>query len=136
VSTLVDTDLRTAIDLHRFWLHKTMHLRSGLTRATDGRDGEHWVGVHNGTEASVIWSIAREDDSHLWLHASLVLRGRLPGYESLCWLRDAFVGPDRIAYQVFAPADEHINIHAGALHLWAPLEHRPTPDFTRGTGSI
>lgn len=63
-----------------------------------------------------------------WVHASISHPDRLPHYELLKALHEAaFAGP---AYQVFAPAAEHVNIHPWALHLWGRLDGaRALPDF-------
>lgn len=71
-----------------------------------------------------------------WVHASISRIDRIPSYGDLKMLHDA-VYRDGWAYQVFAPAAEHVNIHATALHLFGRLDGAPTlPDFTYGTGSI
>lgn len=53
-----------------------------------------------------------------WLHASIAWRDRDPTYADLVALKAATFGPDRVAYQVFAVAGEHVSIHDHALHLW------------------
>lgn len=64
-----------------------------------------------------------------WLHVSASGRGRVPSYAELAEIKRVFVGRDRLALQLFPPAAEHVNIHPHVLHLWAPLDHRPVPDF-------
>lgn len=72
-------------------------------------------------------------DETEWIHASMVVEApALPTYEDLCLLKRAVWGDVGEAYQVFAPADEHVNIHAGALHLWGRADgRRVLPAFGR-----
>lgn len=82
-------------------------------------------------DGAVIVSTGWHDGAE-WIHASMTREGRTPSYEDLTLLHRAAFGPDRWAYQVFAPADQHINIHANALHLWGRLDGaRALPDFGR-----
>ena len=70
-----------------------------------------------------------DDVFRMWIHASMVLKGGVPQYEDLTWMRSVVFG-DGWSYQVFAPPDQHINIHANALHLWGPADgKRRLPDF-------
>jgi hypothetical protein len=62
------------------------------------------------------------DDSD-WIHASMSWADRLPDYDDLVRLHKA-VWPDGYAYQVFAPPQDHINIHPNALHLWGRPDGR------------
>jgi hypothetical protein len=72
-----------------------------------------------------------------WLHASIAFAERMPTYEHLKLLKEATFGPSRVAYMVFPIADQHVNIHEYALHLWGKANGAAVlPDFTRGTGSI
>lgn len=64
-----------------------------------------------------------------WMHASLSLQDQMPTYDDLVLLHKA-VWPDGWAYQVFAPPEHHINIHAYALHLWGRPDGRAElPNF-------
>jgi hypothetical protein len=75
-------------------------------------------------------------DEHEWVHASMTGAEDVPTYAELGILRQAVYG-DGWAYQVFAPADQHVNIHQRALHLFGRLDGKPAlPDFTFGSGSI
>ena len=103
-------------------------------RLERSEDGEAWQ-----TDAGlrVIWSIATEEDGRPWLHVSASRADRRPSYSDLARVKELFIGPERAAYSVWAPASEHVNIHPNCLHLWAPLSGgSPLPDFTRGGGSI
>lgn len=102
-------------------------------RVGHGEDGECW----QSSDLRVIWSIAAENDDRLWMHVSVSRPTRIPSYSDMTRVKDLFIGPDRVAYTVLAPASQHVNIHPNCLHLWAPLEgDPPLPDFSRGTGSI
>lgn len=65
-----------------------------------------------------------------WLHASMSRREGVPTYEDLVLLHRAVWGETGYAYQVFAPTQDHVNIHPNALHLWGRLDGaRVLPDF-------
>lgn len=72
---------------------------------------------------------ADEFDGQEWIHASMSRADQVPTYEDLVLLHKAAFG-DGWAYQVFAPAEHHINIHAYVLHLWGRADGKPTmPNF-------
>lgn len=73
-----------------------------------------------------------------WLHASLAWAQEMPSYEDLQLLHRAVFGRRRYAYQVFAPAQQHIDgsvrdglpAHEHALHLWGEVSGRAVlPEF-------
>jgi hypothetical protein len=98
-----------------------------------GIDG--WLFDHVGGARRVIVTCAPHDDGHEWVHAS-ISAAAMPTYDDLVMMHAAVFG-DAWAYQVFAPAAEHVNIHERALHLFGRLDGAPVlPDFTMGTGSI
>jgi hypothetical protein len=72
-------------------------------------------------------------DGTIWLHASICAHpddAGVPAYEELAALRYAVWGENGWAFQVFAPAANHINIRSNALHLWGRLDgERIHPDF-------
>lgn len=64
-----------------------------------------------------------------WWHASISAPDEMPTYRDLCYLHAAVFG-DGYAYQVFAPAAVHVNIHPHALHLWGRADGRAAlPEF-------
>jgi hypothetical protein len=82
-----------------------------------------------GAEGSVIVTQADWHNEE-WLHASMAFEARVPTYDELVILHEAVFGPKRTAYQVFAAADRHVNIHAHALHLWGRADGTlELPDF-------
>lgn len=79
---------------------------------------------------SVIVSQAEHDDGVAWIHASIAFRTDTPTYTELALLHRAVFGRRRWAYQVFAPEDDHVNIHEHALHLWGRADGQPCmPNF-------
>ena len=84
-----------------------------------------------GRKFTLIVSIARYDGLP-WLHASMAGPGRVPTWQEMADLKAWVVGSEGIAYQVMPPTSEYVNDHPFVLHLWAPLGHRPTPDFRHG----
>lgn len=100
-----------------------------------GEDGDMW---ETRTQSMrVIWSIAEELDLRVWMHVSVSRPLLLPSYGDMKRVKRMFIGAERMAYSVWAPEAEHVNIHARALHLWSPLtDGLPLPDFTRGRGTI
>ncbi|MCW2757013.1 MAG: hypothetical protein JWO46_759, partial [Nocardioidaceae bacterium] len=50
--------------------------------------------------------------------------------DDLVYLHHAVWGSTGWSYQVFAPAEDHVNIHSFALHLWGHLDGSPAlPNF-------
>lgn len=74
-------------------------------------------------------------DGHIWIHASISRRDRVPSYDDLCMLKNVVFGPNRICAQVFECEKNHVNIHPFCLHLWGPNMESvwPLPRFTEGT---
>lgn len=74
-------------------------------------------------------------DGSLWAHlsASAMAAKRVPSWDELRWCKEYFLG-DRKAVQILPPRAEYVNINPHVLHLYAPLERDPLPDF-RGTDS-
>lgn len=70
-------------------------------------------------------------DAELWAHLSVSVHrpvARVPTWDELRWCKDVFIG-DRKAITVFPIRDEYVNHHPHVLHLFAPLERDPLPDF-------
>lgn len=106
----------------------------GISRPTEfGPDG--WYFVSENPKRSIIISAYAEDDGTEWAHASVAAIDSLPTYSDLVALHEAVWG-EGYAYQCFVPAEQHVNIHENALHLWGRLDGKPVlPEF--GTeGSI
>lgn len=91
-----------------------------------GPDG--WCLAHINRSTSVIVTAA-EFDGVEYVHASVADRNQMPTYDDLVLLHRAVFG-DGYAYQVFAPRDQHVNIHQHALHLWGRSDGKPVlPEF-------
>lgn len=71
----------------------------------------------------------------LWAHLSVsaMAAKRVPNWDELRWCKEYFLG-DRKAVQVLPPRAEYVNLNPHVLHLYAPLERDPLPDF-RGIDS-
>lgn len=87
-------------------------------------------------DARIIATVAEHpDDPREWLHASISHPDRLPTYEELVLLHRAFFRGGW-AYQVFAPAASHVDLHPFALHLWGLLDGSPVLPNFGALGSI
>ena len=74
--------------------------------------------------------MGRSNDHSLWLHASVSRLNEIPSYDDLQIMYRAVWGEHGWAYQVFAPLEAHVNIHANALHLWGRLDGKQElPNF-------
>ena len=79
----------------------------------------------------VLVSEARELDGKVWLHVSVSLSDRLPSWDQLKQVKDAFVGEERNALQVLPKKSEYVNHHPYVLHLFWCSDGDVTPDFRR-----
>jgi hypothetical protein len=70
-------------------------------------------------------------DSRRWLHVSCSLPDRLPSWEQLQAVKDAFVGEEHTALQVLPPKAQHFSHHPYCLHLWHAVDGSVVPDFRR-----
>lgn len=85
---------------------------------------------------SIIVSAAWMDGAE-WIHTSIAYSDHttMPTYADLKLLHAAVFG-EGYAYQVFAPPNQNVNIHATALHLWGRSDGKPVlPEFG-GLGTI
>lgn len=91
-----------------------------------GPDG--WRYPSKEYHGSIIVTVADWDGVE-WVHASISYRNRMPEYADMVRLHHA-VFHDGWAYEVFAPAEHHINIAEHARHLWGRLDKQPVlPNF-------
>lgn len=99
-----------------------------------GPDG--WRMTHLLGNGSVIVTTSDvPGDPHEWTHASISWTDHLPTYYDIDMLKRAVWGDTGYAYQVFVPADQHVNIHEYALHLWGRADGSPVlPEFTKLAG--
>jgi len=117
-------------------VHRAVHVLSFLARSIGRpeRFGEcgFTLRLYDSSgvcKGSVIVTQADHDGAE-WIHASITREATMPTYADLARLHEAVFGPQRYAYQVFASADRHVNIHARALHLWGRADGKNLlPDF-------
>jgi hypothetical protein len=116
----MSVDLR-ATDGELLWMraHRPDPIPTDWRLRQDGLDGAAYQRTDG---LLVILSGNRETDGRRWLHVSCSYRNRLPTWDDLRAVKDAFVGPDRYACQVFPPRDRYVNIGPFVLHLWSPLD--------------
>lgn len=92
-----------------------------------GPDG--WVFLNGALRLSMIVSVA-DHDGQEWVHASMAGVAWLPGYEEMVMMHNAVWGGTGYSYEVYAPADKHVDIHHFARHLWGRLDGQPVlPEF-------
>jgi hypothetical protein len=94
-----------------------------------GPDGYRYTNQRR--QLSVIAARAEHDGAE-WVHASIAHSFRMPTWDELVAVKEALVGPDRHAYQVFPPREQWVSVHPNCLHVWALAEGddgRVLPDF-------
>lgn len=103
-------------------LRKVLGRDDWLAPKPFGLDG--WSLLSREPGASIIVSVGPVGfgpDQREWIHASISRDDRMPSYDDLALLHRA-VFRDGWAYQVFAPSEHHVNLHAHALHLWGLVD--------------
>ncbi len=122
-----------ASTLNALQIRRLLGRSNWTTPAPFGPDGWRLQRL-DGTGSVIVTSA--DHDGEMWVHASIAHPSETPSYDDLKALHAAVFGAGW-AYQVFAPASDHVNIHHHALHLFGRLDGTPVlPDFTEGTGSI
>lgn len=119
--------------MHWFDEYRPRVLPAGWRLLDVAEDGARWLGPNHQT---VIMSGDRYGDGKRWLHLSTAFPSRLPRWREVVEVRDVFLGRERKAIQVLAPASEHVNINRFVLHLWHCVDGDVLPDFTNGRGMI
>lgn len=102
-----------------------------------GPDG--WMLTRSDKQGAVIVTVSEfqdENGSATWIHASISRADMMPTYDDLKTLYQAAFAGAGYAYQVFAPEEDHINIHRNALHLWGRLDGQPAMPKFGDMGSI
>jgi hypothetical protein len=86
------------------------------------------------TGMTVIVSGLIEADGKPWLHVSCAYHNRLPSWDDLKLVKEAFIGKDKQAVQIFPGVSKYVNFHPNCLHLWHCASRRGDglPDFTVG----
>lgn len=104
-----------------------------------GPDGVVFAVRKGGDFGTVILTQADWDEDGTeveWLHASWAFQDRDPTYAEMALLHRAVFGRRRFSYMVFAPEDQHVNIHQHALHLWGRADGSNAMPTFGMTGSI
>jgi hypothetical protein len=76
----------------------------------------HTNGLRVGLSCDVL------DNRSRWLHLSVSRSNRLPSWEDMKFVKDAFIGRDHEAIQVLPKDEDFVNLHPFCLHLWSPEE--------------
>ena len=111
-------NLTRLIDEQEYTLHNTPQ---GYT------DEGSFMGIarvyrNKGQGLLVLVSVATKNDGHKVLHVSLSRRSRIPSWEDVKRVKNAFIGEDKEAYHVIPSMDDYINMHQFCLHLWHELD--------------
>ena len=67
----------------------------------------------------VLASIATLEGGKKVLHISLSRRSRLPSWDDVKRVKEAFLGSEREAYHVLPKQSDYVNLHPYCLHLWS-----------------
>lgn len=59
------------------------------------------------------------EDGATYTHVSCSYPHKLPSWDDLKQVKDAFIGPHREAIQVLPKDEDYVNVHPYCLHLWA-----------------
>lgn len=117
--------MTTTIDGLR--LRRALGRNAWLPPEPFGPDG--WL-LDSRFDAARVIVTSWRDDGIDWTHASMSHADRVPTYDELCLLHRAVWGDDGWAYQVHAPREAHVNLHAYVLHLWGRADGRAVlPNF-------
>lgn len=77
-----------------------------------------------------------EQDGLKWIHLSVSRENRLPSWVDMIRAKDAWLGPESKAIQVFPPKAEYVNI-SDVLHLWECIDNpHVLPDFRKDNPAL
>lgn len=89
----------------------------------DEYNGIFDIPLPNGDKAKVIIS-----NGLGWEHVSVSLKGRIPRWQEMCYIKDLFWGDEEVVIQYHPRKSEYVNLHPNCLHLWRPTyTELPTP---------
>lgn len=77
-----------------------------------------------------------ELDNRLWVHVSCSKRNKVPSWVNLKRVKDALLGGDKVAYQVFPKEENYVNIDPNVLHFFHCPSETVLPEFSRGLNTI
>jgi len=60
------------------------------------------------------------DDGSRWLHVACSRTNRIPNWEELKLVKDAFIGRAHEAIHVLPKDEDFINLRPHCMHLWSP----------------
>lgn len=58
------------------------------------------------------------------IHISVSRKDRLPSYYDMKYVKNLFLGNDKLAVHLYPPSNENVNIHNYCLHLWHGLNEK------------
>ena len=95
----------------------------GWTYEGDFTSGESSAATYRnkGMGLVVLFSLSTMNDGTYFVHCSLSRRSRLPSWQDVKVVKDAFLGEDVEAFHVLPKKEEYINLHPFCLHLWQPI---------------
>ena len=70
----------------------------------------------------VLVSLSMMENGEHFLHVSVSRKSRLPSWDDLKRVKNAFIGEDREAVHVLPKQSDYINLHPYCLHLWSEWE--------------
>lgn len=76
---------------------------------------------HRKLKLRVLVSLSLLDDGSRWLHVSCSYQNKLPRWEDLRLVKNAFIGREVEAIQVLPKESEYVNLMPFCLHLWAKM---------------
>lgn len=86
--------------------------------------------VYQSQTLLVVFSADKHHETNeTWVHVSVSHRDRLPNWDELKFVKEVFLGRDKLAIQVLPPAEEYVNLHPNVLHLWHCPDRRIVPDL-------
>jgi hypothetical protein len=57
-----------------------------------------------------------------WEHVSVSIERRIPNWQEMCFVKEAFWNDDECVMQLHPPKSDYINLHPNCLHLWCPMD--------------
>ena len=94
-----------------------------------GSDSTRFVSATRGLQ--VAESVQHAPDGRRWQQVSVWLVYRVPTWEELTLVKEAFIGKEQTAFHVLASTVN--TAHPYLLHLWCCLDGEVLPTLVRGT---
>lgn len=91
----------------------------GTPWSASGMSGAFEVKGPGTATLRIIATDASQPNACGWEHVSVTTNEyRTPTWEEMCFVKNAFWGPDEAAMQVHPPEIQYVNNHPYCLHLW------------------